>query len=386
MREIALFFLSSSVAYSGCCQQVGGGVLPGRNQNPEMHAVAFDDRDAWRIYRDGLEHDRRDYENVAWVEVRNHKVNADELRTLLAFPSLRYLILGERGEGVELEEHALDVLKAPKLEGLHFCKKDLRDADLSFLPRLQSLKYLTIEIGTDFDVPSKPGELTDQAAAWIAQLSELKELDVLSRFRLKLTDAFIKEVSKLPKLRRLKLYSDSLTDESIFLLTKKASMEELSILSIRSSRFTEHGLKALRDFKSRKGIKVESPEWRFRPEVLDVKDVPGSKQKADAKEQERREKANLGESASNLQHEIESLKVAITIEEEGAMEIRKILTSRQPHGQERNATNVRPRFHASGTNLQSLIQDRDYLRARLRAADKQIEDYLNILSADSWER
>src|SRR5580765_2187257 len=173
-----------SVAYGGGWEYVDAGLYLGRNESGEIVLIDFCAANAWKLYQQKPGYKRHDYENVDYIRLLNHNVNAAELKHMLAFPALKYLILGEVSEGIGVEDHALDGLNAPKLEGLQLCKSELKDADLSFLPRLTNLKYLTIIIGTDHDRPPKPNGLTDRAASWIAQLSELTELNIFPKGRL----------------------------------------------------------------------------------------------------------------------------------------------------------------------------------------------------------
>jgi len=206
------------------------------------------------------------YHKVEFVTFQNCKVSADELKSVSTLPALNSLILGYLPEGVEVEDHALEALNSPRLETLDLCKSELKDSDLSFLPRLTGLKYLTIAILDD----RKPYGLSDMAASWVVQLPELTKLRISGQNSF--TDRFVERIVSLPKLQKLTIASDSLTDESLSSLSKKTSLQQLRI---GSRRFTNRGMKALFDSKSLRYLSIRLPEGtEVQAHVLDAINPP----------------------------------------------------------------------------------------------------------------
>jgi hypothetical protein len=95
------------------------------------------------------------------------------------------------------------------------------------------------------------GHQRQEIAEQIARLSNLRHLE----FAAGATDEMVKHFVKLRKLRTLRLYGDSLTDDSLLLIGGLTSLESLSI----GGSFPDTGFLHLRNLKSLKCLTVTSP-------------------------------------------------------------------------------------------------------------------------------
>lgn len=207
----------------------------------------------WKQYYQGDEFSPAKVASLEDHGVFHRKVSAEEMRFIATFPNLKRLTLGDAPEGVEISREALQVVgEIAGLELLHLCKEELRDEDLAFLLKLRKLKALRIQASDMID-PNDPHGLTDRAAGVLARLPLLEELEIYGKGPY--SDEFFRAILSLPKLRILDFTSASATDETLRLAAKK---ESLIKVDATSPKFTEDGIKALRESKSLKQIEVST--------------------------------------------------------------------------------------------------------------------------------
>jgi len=238
-----------------CCRGLGQHF--DRNQKGEIVSLYFSSGKAWNFFGQQGGHSR-DFNKVESLTLQNQKVEGI-YGIQYTFPALKYLTLGEAPEGVELDKRALEAALDPgfpRLKGFAICAANLRDSDLSVLPKLNTLEYLRIEARA-----GAPLGLSDDVASMIVELPELVELEISGKARF--TDRFVESIAKLPKLKRLHLASDSFTDQCLVLLSKKAG---LKVLSLSSASFTRGGLGAPLDSNSLEDVEIVSAGWKFRLE------------------------------------------------------------------------------------------------------------------------
>lgn len=193
---------------------------------------------------------------IVHAYVNNDDVSTRHLREVAGIKTLNSLMLGWGPEGITLEKGALTELAGcPHLEYLQIAKHQLRDEDLAVLPKLKTLKVLTIETA---DPAGEPGRekhgLTDKSIETLGSLENLEEL--ILRSDGDFSDEFARKIAALPKLTRLEVSSKRFTDLALEAI---AANPRLIRLEIGSPQFTDRGVQALARMQALQELQIDSP-------------------------------------------------------------------------------------------------------------------------------
>ena len=117
------------------------------------------------------------------------------------------------------------------------------DDDLRDLEGLQKMKDLGICDGHN---------MTDEGVKSIARLKNLEGLIIRNNCLYPLTDACMKDIASLPKLKRLDLQGNAITDKGLKLLKGK----KLEFLVLRTTKITDRGIDEIKDMTSLRYLDV----------------------------------------------------------------------------------------------------------------------------------
>jgi hypothetical protein len=138
------------------------------------------------------------------------------------------------------------------LEHLHLPYRNIGDQGLAYLSNLSNLRQLGVARDYINDPEMDKGYYTDEGVKALSKLSQLEELSIGSRG---MTDESMDYISRLTKLKVLRLgQGNSVTDKGIAKLKALTSLEELGI---NYANMTISGLSALNNLSNLKHLDVE---------------------------------------------------------------------------------------------------------------------------------
>lgn len=146
--------------------------------------------------------------------------------SLLRPSEYKILYLGYSGA---TDEILARIGKATELESLDLSGNPISDAGIKNLVGLKRLRYLSLERSA----------ISDESASLFGNLSGLEELDVTSTA---VTDEWVKEVSSAPNLIAFWLGGTRVSDLSVPSLMKMPALKQLDV---RKSKITQSGMKNL---------------------------------------------------------------------------------------------------------------------------------------------
>ena len=170
-----------------------------------------------------------------------HDISVAEMRYVAGLKQLRHLTIGEAPQPVSISEQAFDVLsKCTWLESVSICKEDLKDRDFEALQKLPKLKKITIEGESLSDERLAP-KLTEDGARNLAAIKSLEAISIVGEPAF--SDRSIDQLATLPKLTSLDLGLTRCTDRCLKTIATKMQLRELRIAS---PEFTDEGIALLK--------------------------------------------------------------------------------------------------------------------------------------------
>ena len=139
----------------------------------------------------------------------------------------------EKSVRLSLKKPKGDLTKADleKVTLLGLLLEEITDAGLKEVAKLQKLKQLNLTFCN---------QITD---AGLKEVAKLQQLEVLNLTNTEITDAGLKELAKLQKLRHLSLNNTQITDAG---LKDVAKLQKLKQLNFRNTKVTKAGVAELK--------------------------------------------------------------------------------------------------------------------------------------------
>jgi len=198
--------------------------------------------------------EKDDKGNIIGAFVTNSDVSATELKEVTKIKTLEQLTLGIAPEGIVLEKGAIQLLEnCQQLQTLRLAKTSLSDEDLNFLPKLKSLKSLTIELVIYPDTENKP--LTDKLHDVLSASDNLEHLNIRTN-QTSFSDDFVRNISTHRSLTALHIHSKNFTDRALEAISYNPRLKNLEIFS---PNFTDNGVQALSRIQTLAELEIGSP-------------------------------------------------------------------------------------------------------------------------------
>ena len=193
-------------------------------------------------------------------------VTVEEMRFICQIPTLKVLQLGKSPEVLKLRLGVLDELvNAKKLESLSLCVESLTKDDIKVFSKMPQIRYLHLHRGPNWETFSsttkwEPVPWNDEFGFCITVLENLETL-VMSQDS-KLTDAFLRRLSRCKKLSSLSISSSHFNDESLRIIGTmnlahlSVGLPETNALSFEGLRRSTIRELAVTDLRRRRGSSV----------------------------------------------------------------------------------------------------------------------------------
>ncbi len=171
------------------------------------------------------------------VDLKVAAPTPEELRWLPRLPHVKTITI----RTLQVTQDHLDVLadKCPSLEHLHLFEASVEPGLFASLPKLKSLRRLSISIDHLNDAALAPlrglplTELSIQTTqvtdAGLAELSSLSKLTILNADGLPLTDRGLETIAAWPQLEVLSIWDAQMTDSGLAILGRMKSLRSLGI-------------------------------------------------------------------------------------------------------------------------------------------------------------
>ena len=197
-------------------------------EKDKIWCVHFAGKKDWVLYRSENQLKPADLSSITDVVLNNNEVSLEELQHVCSLPALTFLAIGDGPEGIECSGEFRRLPQMASLRDLRVCKKDIKDEELrEILRKCPGVNHLMIQPYRG-GRPGETGVLTDELATGLLALSsQLETLEIIGEWSF--TDKFLESISKLKKLRELRIHSKQITGAGLRIIAEESGITDLTI-------------------------------------------------------------------------------------------------------------------------------------------------------------